>query len=166
MSKTASLKKKGVSLHSRAAKRASSPSIDTDKSLKDVKPPAESKTYRPSVLAVHQSAGISKKKNNGRALSAKARRRQEKGLDRAEVVMDRTEKKVEKSKGKARTIQERAKGWEELNKKIVISKTQYAILEREGSAESENGHIATGEDIELDDATRSLPGNTEEEEIL
>jgi hypothetical protein len=96
------------SVHSRAAKRASSPSIDTDKSLKNVKPPTESKSHRPSVLAVHQGAGVSKKSKNGRksVLSAKAKRRQEKGLDRAEAVMDKKEKKVEKSKGKANSARE------------------------------------------------------------
>jgi len=108
-------------VHSRAAKRASSPSIDTDKSLKNVKPPVESSNYRPSVLAVHQGAGVSKKSKNGRksVLSAKAKRRQEKGLDRAEAVMDKKEIKIEKSRGKARNVQDRAKAWEEQNKKIA-----------------------------------------------
>ncbi|PMD59268.1 uncharacterized protein K444DRAFT_481814, partial [Hyaloscypha bicolor E] len=124
MAKTAPPKKKGVaSVHSRAAKRASSPGIDLDKSLKDVKPP-ETKTQRPSVLAIHQGAGISKKSKNGRkaVLSAKAKKRQEKGMDRAEAVMDKKEKKVEKSKGKARTVQERAKAWDELNKRMLAKK--------------------------------------------
>ncbi|KAH8811926.1 Alb1-domain-containing protein [Xylogone sp. PMI_703] len=165
MGKTAPLKKKAVSIHSRAAKRASSPSIDIDKSLKDVKPPVEAKTYRPSVLAVHQNAGISKKKKNGRTMSAKARRRQEKGLDRAEAIMDRTEKKIERSKGKVRTIQERAKGWEELNKKIATSKSQYAVLERESSPESANEDQRVVEDIDIIDATvneQFQPNNSSE----
>jgi hypothetical protein len=139
-------------VHSRAAKRASSPSIDTDKSLKNVKPPTESKSHRPSILAVHQSAGVSKKSKHGRksVLSAKAKRRQERGMDRAEVVMDKIEKKVEKSKGKARTVQERAKAWEELNKNVLAAKTQ-----TKGALEKENldDEDEMQDDVEIGDAT-------------
>ncbi|TVY51717.1 hypothetical protein LCER1_G005457 [Lachnellula cervina] len=109
MGKTAPNKKKTpASIHSRAAKRASSPGIDLDKSLKDLKPPENTKTSRPSVLAVHQGAGISKKSKNGRKSvpSSKARKRQEKGLDRAEAFMDKKE----------------LKAWEDLNKKILAKK--------------------------------------------
>jgi hypothetical protein len=174
-----------ASVHSRAAKRASSPGIDLDKSLKDVKPP-ETKTQRPSVLAIHQGAGISKKSKNGRkaVLSAKAKRRQEKGMDRAEAVMDKKEKKVEKSKGKARTVQERAKAWDELNKKTLAKKAREEALALE-KLEKENWvdeDEAGGEkfgDIELDDAPAAesvvtgavpdsipLPEPTEEEEEI
>lgn len=40
-------------------------------------------------------------------MSSRARKRQEKGLERAEIVMERTEMKVLKSKGKARVVDER-----------------------------------------------------------
>lgn len=43
-------------------------------------------------------------------------------MDRAEAVMDKKETKVEKSKGRARTVQERAKAWEDLNKKMLLKK--------------------------------------------
>lgn len=109
-------------MHSRAAKRASSPSIDTDKSLKNIKPPVDSPNHRPSVLAIHQNAGVTKKSKGGKTLSSKAKRRQEKAMDRAEAVMDRTEGKIEKSKGRARNVQERAKAWEEQNRKIAAEK--------------------------------------------
>ncbi|KAI9871400.1 MAG: hypothetical protein M1830_002955, partial [Pleopsidium flavum] len=105
MAKTAKLKKntKPTSLHSRAAKRASSPSLNLDKSLKSLKPPADTtKKHRPSVLAVHHGAGITKKKAKGKAVSRSQRRRQEKGLERAEAVMDKTEKKVERNAGKGK----------------------------------------------------------------
>jgi hypothetical protein len=105
------------SVHSRAAKRASSPSIDTDKSLKNVKPPVEK---RPAILAIHQGAGVTKKAKSGRksVLSSRAKRRQDRGLDRAEAVLDKTEAKVEKSRGRARSVQARAKAWEEQNKRL------------------------------------------------
>lgn len=137
-------------MHSRAAKRASSPSIDTDKSLKNVKPPTETRTHRPSILAVHQGAGVSKKSKHGRksVLSAKAKRRQERGLDRAEAVMDKKETKVEKSRGRARNVQERAKAWEELNKLALAQKVQ-----SEAPAEEWVDDEADAlDDVEIDDA--------------
>ncbi|KAE9370338.1 hypothetical protein N431DRAFT_411565 [Stipitochalara longipes BDJ] len=178
MGKTAPPKKKGAaSVHSRAAKRASSPGIDLDKSLKDVKPP-ETKTQRPSVLAIHQGAGISKKSKNGRkaVLSAKAKRRQERGMDRAEAVMDKKEKKVEKSKGKARTVQERAKAWDELNKKILAKKAREEALaleklEKENWVDEDGVEGETMEDVEVGDAPAvpesiPLPDPAEDEEEI
>ncbi|KAH6680491.1 Alb1-domain-containing protein [Halenospora varia] len=176
MAKTAPNKSKraSTSIHSRAAKRASSPSIDTDKSLKDVKPPTDSKSTRPSVLAVHQGAGVSKKSKNGRksVLSAKARRRQEKGADRAEAFMDKTETKVEKSKARGRTVQERSKAWEELNKKMLAQKAKEEAerIEKENWVDEEDDGME--EDTEVKDAEvvaqdvpRPEPAE-EEEEIL
>ncbi|KAL9119902.1 MAG: hypothetical protein Q9187_003541 [Circinaria calcarea] len=120
MAKTAKLKKnaKSTSIHSRAAKRAASPSIDLDKSLKSVKPPPDSSIHRSSVLSVHNGAGISKRKAKSKLLSRHQRIRQEKGMQRAEAVMDKTEKKVEKSFVKGKTVKERGTAWDDLNNKI------------------------------------------------
>lgn len=170
------IKSPATSVHSRAAKRASSPSIDTDKSLKNVKPPTESKSHRPSILAVHQGAGVSKKSKNGRksVLSAKAKRRQEKGLDRAEAVMDKKEKKVEKSRGRARTVQERAKAWDLLNKTILTGEERESeALEKENwvdEADAEDD-VTVGDAPSLEDsaAAQSLPlpePAEDEDEIL
>ncbi|TVY92390.1 hypothetical protein LAWI1_G003182 [Lachnellula willkommii] len=175
MGKTAPNKKKTpASIHSRAAKRASSPGIDLDKSLKDLKPPENTKTSRPSVLAVHQGAGISKKSKNGRksVLSSKARKRQEKGLDRAEAFMDKKELKVEKSKDRARTVQERSKAWEDLNKKI-LAKKEAERLEKEkenedwvDEAEMADDGVVAEKDMG-DDVPESVPLPEEnEDEIL
>jgi hypothetical protein len=144
----------GRSIHSRAAKRASSPSIDTDKSLKDVKPPAESLNFRPSILAIHQGAGVTKKSKNGRksVLSSKAKRRQERGLDRAEAVMDKKEKKIEKSRGKAKTVQERSKAWDELNRKMVAKKAREAAMALEKENWIDEDNEGEKEEIELDAA--------------
>ncbi|KAK3378196.1 Alb1-domain-containing protein [Podospora didyma] len=109
----------GTSLHSRAARRATSPGIDTDKSLKHVKPPVDTTTdVRPAVLAAHHAAGITKKSKKA-VLSFKARRRQEKNMDKAEAVMDRTAKKVERSKGQAKVIFSRRRTWDEINKQAL-----------------------------------------------
>ncbi|KAF3770936.1 hypothetical protein M406DRAFT_234204, partial [Cryphonectria parasitica EP155] len=105
------------SLHSRAARRATSPSINTDKSLKDVQPPSESLNQRPSVLGLYQNAGVNKKAKRGRkaVLSSRARRRHERGLERAEEILDRTAVKVSRSKDSARNIDGRKKTWDEIN---------------------------------------------------
>ncbi|KAI1810950.1 hypothetical protein GGS20DRAFT_144237 [Poronia punctata] len=134
-------KKKAPSLHSRSARRATSPSIDTDKSLKIVRPPPESVDNRPSVLSIHHGAGVTKKQKRGKALSSKARKRQEKAQDRAAAVMERTEKKIAISKGQSRTIQSRRKVWDEVNQQIPLvqlgAQGKINLEEEESSEESE-----------------------------
>ncbi|KAI9816874.1 MAG: hypothetical protein M1827_001519 [Pycnora praestabilis] len=124
MAKTAKLKSnaKSKSVHSRAAKRASSPSVNLDKSLTSTKPPPESANQRPSVLAVHYGAGITKKSKKDRPMSRQKRKRQEKGLEKAEAVMDKTEKKVQRSVGRQRVIKDRSAAWNDLNGKIAGSR--------------------------------------------
>ncbi|KAI1432661.1 Alb1-domain-containing protein [Xylaria sp. CBS 124048] len=113
-----SKKPRAPSKHSRAARRATSPSIDTDKSLKNVQRPPESIDNRPSILAIHHGAGVSKKQKKGRTLSSKARKRQEKAQDRAVAILERTEKKLDQSKDQSRTIQKRRRVWEDINRGI------------------------------------------------
>ncbi|KAI9801139.1 MAG: hypothetical protein M1825_003413, partial [Sarcosagium campestre] len=84
------------------------------------------------------------KVKRGRHVSTRARKRQEKGVERAALVMDRTENKRTKSVGKEKTVKARRVGvsllldvlhyedemlilvlqaaWEELNEKILGSK--------------------------------------------
>jgi len=86
-------------------------------------------------------------------LSAKAKRRQEKGLDRAEAVMDKKEKKVQRSKGKARTVQERAKAWDDLNKvmglkKLAREQAMEVALEQAEEVSTKKAQ----EDVEINDA--------------
>ncbi|KAI0533258.1 Alb1-domain-containing protein [Xylaria digitata] len=135
---TISKKKKAPSLHSRAARRVTSPSIDTDKSLKNVQPPPKSADHRPSVLAIHHGAGVSKKQKTGRAMSSKARKRFEKAQDRAVANMDRLEKKVALSKVQSRAIQGRRKAWEEINQDIPLSAD--IVAEPRGKVPNEEGH--------------------------
>ncbi|POS80009.1 hypothetical protein DHEL01_v201582 [Diaporthe helianthi] len=113
-------KGKAPSIHSRAARRATSPSINTDKSLKDARPPPESADARPSVLGLHQGAGVTKKTKRGRkaVLSTRARRRHERGLERAEEIVDRTSNKVLRSKKAAANLAGRKKGWDDVNAQV------------------------------------------------
>jgi hypothetical protein len=73
------------------------------------------------VLAAHHSAGIQKKAKRGRKsqLSAKAKRRQERGLDMAEAVADRTSTKLQRSFGRSRVVNDRRKAWDEINSKLA-----------------------------------------------
>lgn len=156
------------SIHSRAARRATDIDIDTDKSLKEVKPPRDA-TQRPSVLAAHHSAGITKKAKRGRKekMSAKARKRHEKGLEMAAAVVERTKNKVEKSKGRGRNIQQRSKNWDEINR---------AAEEAEGAESAESDAEVKGRGVDMDEdmdvaevaapAAVPLPADEDGDEIL
>jgi len=73
-------------------------------------------------------------------------------MDRAEAVMDKKEKKVEKSRGRARTVQERSKAWDELNRKMVAKKAREVALalEKENWVDDEDNK--EGEETLLDSA--------------
>ncbi|KAH4153895.1 hypothetical protein HBI55_209450 [Parastagonospora nodorum] len=117
MAKTAKIKKREVTVHSRAARRAASPSIDLEKKLKqttrDSTSPSRPSQVKPHALAA-QNGGIQKKQKKGNMTRAQ-RLRHQKGLERAADVMDKRQVKVVKSLGKERNIKERSKGWEDVN---------------------------------------------------
>ena len=137
------------SKRSREARRATSPGIDTDKSLKNVKAPAGSVDHRPSVLAIHHGAGVTKKSSKPKPLSSKAAKRREEAQDRAMAILERTQKKVALSKGRARTIQTRRKTWDEINKDVPTSNA-FAGLGDEAD-DSDDDEEADAKVPELDD---------------
>ncbi|KAJ9629568.1 hypothetical protein H2203_001942 [Taxawa tesnikishii (nom. ined.)] len=112
MGKTPKVKNRQVSVHSRAARRAASPS-DLDKSLAFVKAPATD--YNPRVLGA-QDAGISKKQKQKR-MTRQQRLRHERGIENAERNVDKLETKVAKSHVKGKRVKDRSAAWEELNQK-------------------------------------------------
>ncbi|KAL2019984.1 hypothetical protein VTK56DRAFT_8984 [Thermocarpiscus australiensis] len=136
--------KKAPSIHSRAARRATSPSIDTDRSLKHVRPPPESVDRRPAVLAAHHTGGVTKKaKTNRKAvMSSKARRRREKSMDRAEAIMERTAVKVQKSKGHAKVIHSRKKAWEEINREVFEQEGRPKLSKKAKAKAEEDAMVA------------------------
>ncbi|GAB1314298.1 Alb1-domain-containing protein [Madurella fahalii] len=136
--------KRAPSVHSRAARRATSPSIDTDKSLKNVRAPQESVDQRPAVLAAHRSGGVNKKTKTGRkaVMSSKARRRHEKSMDRAEAIIDRRAVKVQKSKGHARVIGSRKKTWEEINRQVLGQEGQPKLSKKAKAKAEEDAMVA------------------------
>jgi hypothetical protein len=94
-------------------------------------------------------------------------------MDRAEAVMDKKEKKVEKSKGRARNVQERAKAWEELNKKMIANKEIEEASEEANWADEPMEDPVAEEDlpagiteIEVDPLSIPLPQPAEDEEEL
>lgn len=94
-----------VSVKSRAARRQASPSIDLDKSLKDVKPPSDGPD---SGFIVPQNQAQQAPKSTKKPMKRQQRLRHEKGLERANAIADRTENKVTKSKKKSKVIKARA----------------------------------------------------------
>mgnify|MGYP002379597527 CR=1 FL=1 len=62
---------------------------------------------RDTVLAERANAGVTKKKSKQKSKSRAQRLRQEKGLERAEIVMDQLEKKVASSVKRAKNIKAR-----------------------------------------------------------
>lgn len=69
------------------------------------------------MLGLHHNAGVSKKSKRGRksVLSTRARARHEKGLEKAEAIVDRTATKIQKSKKAASQVETRKKTWDEIN---------------------------------------------------
>ncbi|PYH49547.1 Alb1 domain-containing protein [Aspergillus saccharolyticus JOP 1030-1] len=119
-------KSRPQSKHSRAARRAASPSLDLDKSLTSLPRAEETTVQRESILADRANAGVSKKKSKSKPLTKAQRARQQKGVERAEAVMDQLESKVNRSISRAKVVKARRGEWEDLNRKV--SKTMFQAL--------------------------------------
>ena len=120
MAKTAKPKKREISQHSRAARRAASPSLNLDKSLKPATSTSTTTPKRsspaPATLAsqtLTQFAGIHKKQKKGANNMTRAQRlRHQRGLEKAAEVLDKRQVKVVKSLGKEKVVKERSRMWE------------------------------------------------------
>lgn len=113
MAKTAKVKKRQVTIHSRAARRAASPSLDLPKSAqkpahttRDSASPSRPSSVNPHALAA-KDAGIQKRQKKGTNMTRAQRLRHQKGLERAEENMDKLANKRLKSLGKGRKVTER-----------------------------------------------------------
>ncbi|KGO75735.1 Ribosome biogenesis protein Alb1 [Penicillium italicum] len=134
-------KSKNQSQRSRAARRAASPSLDLDKSVTSL-PRAESPTTtRPSVLADRATSGIQKKQKNDK-ISRAQRLRQQKGMDRAEAVMDQLEIKKAKSVARGKTVNSRRADWEDTNRKTLA----FSALQQDDDDEDDEDDEAMAED--------------------
>lgn len=91
-------------------------------------------------------------KKGRKVLSSKARRRQEKGYDKALAVMEKTAVKVEKSKGQLKAVHARRKTWDEINKENEkLSKVRPVVEVKDGVT---NGWET---DEDMDDAEAEQP---------
>ncbi|CAG7947316.1 unnamed protein product [Penicillium nalgiovense] len=134
--------KSKVSQRSRAARRAASPSLDLDKSVTSL-PRAESPTTtRPSVLADRATSGIQKKQKKNDKISRAQRLRQQKGMDRAEAVMDQLEIKKAKSLARGKAVDSRRADWEDTNRKSLA----FIALQQDDNDEDDEDNDAMGED--------------------
>ena len=181
-----------VAPHSRAARRAASPSIDIPKDVKaktrDSHSPSRPSETKHHVLSA-QNAGISKKK--GGSVKRAQRVRSQKAMERAADDMDKWELKKAKSLQKAASIKERAKMWDDINSDSVSKKKKSAFAalaeddeteaskkEREWVSDEEMDETATKEDTDQSEekpldaaAPASAPTNApaapaEEDELL
>ncbi|OJJ51090.1 hypothetical protein ASPZODRAFT_148450 [Penicilliopsis zonata CBS 506.65] len=140
-------KAKVKSIHSRAARRAASPSLDLDKSLTSL-PRAEGKVVEaPAVLTERAKAGVSKKQLKPRNLSRAQKLRQQKSMDRAEAVMDQLETKVTKSVKREKTVKARRGDWEDTNRKA----SKFAALQTQSTGDDGDDDG----DAMVDDSTKS-----------
>ncbi|KAJ4323689.1 hypothetical protein N0V94_001748 [Neodidymelliopsis sp. IMI 364377] len=164
MAKTAKLKKKQVAPHSRAARRAASPSIDLPKDLKtktrDSHSPSRPSEAKHHVLSA-QNAGISKKKSN---LKRAQRVRAQKAMERAADDMDKWELKKARSITKAASIKERAKMWDDINGESKSSKkSAFATLAENDAKEQGKKDLDWVSDDDMDDETAAKQSTAQAE---
>ncbi|KAI9711842.1 MAG: hypothetical protein M1820_001987 [Bogoriella megaspora] len=112
-------KSKTASHRSRAARRAVSPSINTDKSLKNVEVPVETAQFQANILSL-RSGGIEKKKS--KPLRRQKRLRQQKGAEKADRNFDKLDNKVAKSREKGKKVKARRGNWDDLNRAMTQQK--------------------------------------------
>lgn len=139
-----------VTVHSRAARRAASPSIDLDKKLKQTTRDSTSPS-RPSQVKPHallaQNAGIQKKNRKGNMTRAQ-RLRHQKGLERAADNLDKMEVKVVKSFSKENTVKERSKQWEDVNGEGKKKKKKTTVSEEEELAAKKEREWVSDEEMD------------------
>lgn len=103
---------------------------------------------------------MTKKTKRGRKAvpSTRARKRHERGLERAEAIVDRTSTKVLKSKKSAANIEGRRKGWDEINAQAVAkarSSNKFAGL-ADGADEDDEEDVEELDD-EMWEADKGTP---------
>ncbi|CAK4034016.1 Hypothetical predicted protein [Lecanosticta acicola] len=148
MAKTAKVKKREVSIHSRAARRGASP---PPKDLA-ARAKAEETEYKPW-LHNAQNAGVSKKKKT-KTLTHQQRLRQQRATEKADANVDKLEKKVADSKVRGKKVSSRGIDWEELNEKLESKKR--ADEAKEAAQKSGKDGAMGGQDIVLPDLEQPL----------
>lgn len=97
-------------------------------------------------------------------LTSRARRRHERGLERAEEIVDRTANKLAKSKQSARNIDTRKKAWDEINasaageKGMGMNKFASLMGAQDDDDDDDESDGAVELDDEMEDAQQAKAG--------
>ncbi|RVD86552.1 uncharacterized protein DFL_004821 [Arthrobotrys flagrans] len=136
--------RKAPSVHSRAARRAVSPSLNLDKSITtaprpssptgtSLTTPTAEKITRKVLDVIHRtlSSGVQKSSNSNKNLkrgqkSKTQKKRREVGKEKAAAFAEILEVKQEESRKKGKVIKERSGDWENVNSKIVEGEGEIA----------------------------------------
>lgn len=136
-----------ISTHSRAARRAASPSLDAPTAAKPSSlrtrstSPSTPKTAKPHVLAANTHSGI-KKSSKSKPLKRAQRLRQLSAAERAESNQEKFALKVAKSLGREKKVKERRKGWEDINeakRKKAAKANAFGALGEDDEGEDKKG---------------------------
>ncbi|GAB7357955.1 hypothetical protein MBLNU230_g0122t1 [Neophaeotheca triangularis] len=155
MGKTPKVKKREVSIHSRAARKGADPSSDVA-----VKPPAQETDYKPW-LHNAQNAGVGKKKK-GKQESSQQKLRRQRAMEKADANVDKLEKKVLDSKRRAGKVFARRAAWEDLNEEAGVASSKDGVhkdevVTEEGEGDEPEKDVKAMEDVEVRDATMPVP---------
>ncbi|EXJ84031.1 hypothetical protein A1O3_04698 [Capronia epimyces CBS 606.96] len=146
MGKTGKVKQKSTANpRSRASKRATSPSIDVDKSLKDT-PRASDAT---PILSAHPNGGVTKPKRKQKQLTRGQRKRHEKELARAQAVQDHLAKKVNDATVKLKKRRERKGVWDEVNSTTKFEQTRAILDEATDQPEGSEWEDEVMEEVDI-----------------
>ncbi|KAK5162804.1 uncharacterized protein LTR77_011176 [Saxophila tyrrhenica] len=152
--KTPKVKKREVSVRSRAARRGNAPPPTEGPAVKSKEKATE---YTPW-LHNAQNSGISKKKKT-KQLTRQQKQRQQKGLEHAERNIDKLEKKVADSKKRGKRLQARTKQWEELNelepKVVEAEETGDAAIS--AKEQQKKGNRKEMDEVEMPDLEQPQP---------
>ncbi|KAM0698597.1 hypothetical protein Q7P36_002064 [Cladosporium allicinum] len=145
MAKVPKIKKKEVSVRSRAGRRNDSPEPAPKKVVKgSVDEPSDSWVYGAT------SAGIHKKAPKQKTLTRAQRARQLKAVEHGERNTDRLEKSIAKSKLRGKRTQSRAAGWEDINAETAARIAKNKAAGKADDAESSEEEIEDAEDSMVD----------------
>jgi hypothetical protein len=143
------------SIHSRAARREASPSLNTDKSLKEARAPSPSHDH---LYARPQASGGIRKKKKASTKAQKARHAA--ALERADIVKEQIQVKKSKSFVKMKSIRNRRKDWEDVNgvkRRVAFEALPSMDIDDEQDSLGNSQSDEAEETIEVEAETSEIP---------
>ncbi|KAK5137333.1 hypothetical protein LTR08_000303 [Meristemomyces frigidus] len=173
MAKVGKVKKREVSINSRAARRGAEP-IPKDLAAAKTQTKETETEFQPWMHNT-QSGGIAKKKKV-KQLTRQQKVRQQQAMEKADALAGKLELKVADSKERAKKVKARAKDWEELNEAIVGKKAEDVIekkMDGESQAEDDGGEKEWEDveedvegDVELPDLEQPVQAHVTDDSVL